>query len=890
MRRILFFVLAVFAMAKGYGQDIWRNITDSQITAGICPRDSHPSAFQLFALNLDALKSQLAPAPSRFQPQSNVVVAFPNPQGQMEKFRIFEAPVIHDALTARFPDIRSYVGKGIDDPTATIRFSVTLFGLHTMTFSGVSGTSYIDPYTKDGKNYIVYSRASLSSNKTFNCRVTDEPGAIEQDLSTDLLQWRSNNSLFKTYRLAMACTIEYAAFHVNAAGLGGGTLEQKKAAVLAAMSVTMTRVNGIYEREFALTMVLVPNNLDVIFIDSDNFDNFNTDNILLTQSQTTIDALIGPANYDIGHTVSTGGGGVAQLQSPCSNSKARGLTGLPSPVGDPYDVDYVCHEMGHQFGCQHTFNGDQGACDGNRSPQAAFEPGSGSTIMGYTGLCNNQDIQFFSDPYFHARSLIQGSAFINGSGNCAVAVPNNNTAPTVSAGSDYTIPYGTAFVLTGSAADADGDALTYCWEQYNQQISPQPPLPTSTLGPNFRTFLPSVSPKRYFPKFSDVLANNLTPTWEVIPNVARAMNFSLVVRDNETVLGGQTERSTMVLTIANTGPFRVTSQQSNTDYWPQNSAQTITWDVAGTTENGINTALVNIRLSVDGGATFPYLLAENTPNDGSETITAPDVTALDCRIMVEAVGNVFYALNARKFPIGYVIVNMCNTFVYDTPFALNDGSSSFTVRTLNVPINVPIDDTNISFDITHPNIQNLNIAVIRPGGSLVSLFNQQCAGTANMDLTFDAQGAPFTCNAASTGGYVPPTGADLNAFNGFIPAGTWQFGFRDMVAGNAGTVNSFTLEICGMVTVLATPDLAFEDFALFPNPNSGDFTLRFRSGSGNPIQVSVHDMRGRTIFDQSYGNSGVFEQPIRLDKAEAGIYLVTIADGDRKIVKRIIIE
>lgn len=890
MKRILFFVLAVFAMAKGYSQNIWRNVTDHQITAEKCPRDSHPSAFELFALDLDALKTQLAQAPSRFQPQSNVIVAFPNPQGQLEKFRIFESPVIHDQLTARFPDIRSYVGKGIDDPTATIRFSVTLFGLHTMTFSGVSGTSYIDPYTKDGKNYIVYSRASLSTDKTFECRVADAPGMAEEDLSADLLQWRSNNSLFKTYRLAMACTIEYAAFHVNAAGLNGGTLEQKKAAVLAAMNVTMTRVNGIYEREFALTMVIVPNNLDVIFINSDDFDNFNTDNILLTQSQTVMDAVIGSDNYDIGHTVSTGGGGVAQLQSPCSTSKARGLTGLPSPVGDPYDVDYVCHEMGHQYGCQHTFNGDQGACNGNRSPQASFEPGSGSTIMGYTGLCNNQDIQFFSDPYFHARSLIQGSTFINGNGNCAVAVPNNNAPPTVSAGADYTIPYGTAFVLTGTGADADGDVLTYCWEQYNQQISPQPPLPTSILGPNFRSLLPSVSPKRYFPKFSDVLANNLTPTWEVIPNVARTMNFSLVARDNETVLGGQTERATMVLTIANAGPFRVTSQQSNTDYWLQNSSQTITWDVAGTTENGINTALVNIRLSVDGGATFPYLLAENTANDGSETITAPDIAALDCRIMVEAVGNVFYALNAKKFPIGYMIVDLCNTYTYDTPFSINDGSSSFTVKTLSVPFNVPIEDTNISFNITHPNLQNLNIAVIRPGGSLVSLFNQQCAGTANMNMTFDAQGAPFACNTPASGGYIPPTGADLNAFNGFLPSGTWQFGFRDLVAGNAGTVNSFALEVCGKVTVLATKDFAFEDFALFPNPNSGDFRLQFRSGSGRPIQVGVYDMRGRNIFEKSYENTGLFAQSIQLNKAEAGIYLVSITDGDRKMVKRIIVE
>lgn len=884
--------LLVFTFGKGFAQQLWKSVGNQGINAGNkVDRVSEPREFKLYSLDFDALQSKLATAPSRFQTQqSNVVVAFPDSKGQMQNFRIFEASVMHPELAARHPEIQSYVGKGIDDPTATVRFSVTLFGLHAMTFS-VNGTSYIDTYTKDLKNYIVYSRESLTTTNSFECNVVEKPEDIVAEMDLDSPMMRSSNSLFKTYRLAMACTIEYAAFHVNAAGLGAGTLAQKKTAVLAAMNVTMTRVNGIYEKDFALTMVLVPNNEEVIFITSDEFDNSNNNNILLDQSQTVMDAVIGSANYDIGHTVSTGGGGVAQLQSPCGNSKARGITGLDAPVGDPYDVDYVSHEMGHQWGCSHTFNGDQGGCNGNRTASSAFEPGSGSTIMGYSGLCNSQNIQFFSDAYFHARSLIQASNFINQGGNCGVVVPNGNTAPVVDAGPSYTIPFGTAFVMRGAATDVDGnESLTYCWEQYDNEISTQPPVATATGGPNFRTFLPSTSPDRYFPVFSSVLAGNLTPAWEVVPNVARAMDFSLVVRDNGSPLGGQTQRATTVVTLANTGPFKVTSQ-SVLEAWAQNSSHDITWDVAGTTANGINTALVNIKMSADGGVTWPYLLAENTPNDGSQTITAPNVVSTDCRILIEAVGNIFYAVNSKAFAVGYAVETTCNTYENNTAFTLTDGTTAYTVKTIAVPAaEGTMSDINIHYNITHPNIQNLNLAVIRPGGALMNLFNQSCPSGANMDVTFDSEATVFACGSPLTGNMKPALG-DIAAMYGFSQQGNWQFGFRDLVATNAGSVNSFSIEICNQkLVILGTNQFEFQNFALYPNPNTGDFTVRFDSSSNNDINVAVHDMRGRKIFDKTYDNNGLFSQEIKLNNAQAGIYLVSVVDGDQKIVKRIVVE
>ncbi len=893
MKKALFLIVVLLTVSNSFSQNaIWKKITSSEVTTPVLARESHPTDFLLYSLNMDVLKAKLATAPSRNNvgQESTVVIAFPTPQGEMQNFKIYEASIMHPDLASRHPEIQSYIGLGIEDKTAMIRFSTTIYGLHTMTFSGVNGTSYIDPYSKDLKNYMVYNRSTLVRSNVFSCGVRDAESDFVPEYPENFQPLRANNSLFKTYRLALACTIEYAAFHVTAAGVGSGTLAQKKAAVLAAMNVTMTRVNGVYERDMSLTMQIIANNESIINITTDSYDNNNTNNILLSQNQTQVDNLIGAANYDIGHVCSTGGGGVASLGCVCSTIKAQGVTGSFAPVGDPYDIDYVAHEMGHQFGANHTFNSDQGSCGGgNRSTTSAFEPGSGTTIMAYAGICPPHDVQNNSDAYFHARSLIQMFNLINGTANCAVAVDNGNAPPVVSAGGNYTIPFGTPFVLTGTASDTNNDALTYCWEQYNFQISTQPPVATSISGPNFRSRNPSASPSRFFPVFSSVLANNLAPTWEVVPNVARILAFSLVVRDNRSPLGGQTERATMNLTLANVGPFKVTSQSAATA-WAQNSTQTVSWDVAGTTANGINTSNVNIKLSVDGGATFPYVLAANTPNDGSEDIIAPDVVSQNCRILIEAVGNVFYAVNSKTFNIGYQIVNTCNTYNFSTAFNLPDGSNSYTVKQINVPTAGTISDVNITINATHPNLQNIQMAVIRPGGTLSTYFNQECSGSANMNTTFDQQGGVLTCASPTTGTYKPTT-FNLDTFNGFTQQGNWQFGFKDVVAGNAGSINSIALEVCSQTLILLSNSaFEFDDFKLYPNPNDSNFTIQFNSNSNGKIGIIVNDISGRVILSKSYSNSGLFNENIKLDNAQSGVYLVTITDGDKKMVKRIVVN
>ncbi|MBK7939924.1 MAG: hypothetical protein IPJ82_23850 [Lewinellaceae bacterium] len=460
-------------------------------------------------------------------------------------------------------------------------------------------------------------------------------------LETNVQERAGDCGNLRTYRLALACTGEYANFH--------GSFGADKGPALAAIVTSLNRVNGVYEVDCGIRMLLIENNTDVIYTDpgSDPYTNSNG-STMLVQNQTTCDNVIGTGNYDIGHVFSTGGGGVATLNSPCNNStKARGVTGSPSPVGDPFDIDYVAHEMGHQYGADHT---QYNNC--NRVAASAMEPGSASTIMGYAGICS-PDVQSNSDDYFHARSLFQIGQFVtSGNGNsCDVPVPNGNSKPTVSDVIDKTIPISTPFILTATASDPQNDPLSFCWEQMNGYTSPAQPMPpvsTNSTGPMFRTFDPVGSPARYFPNFEDVLAN-MNPTWEELASISRSMIFRVTVRDNHTAGGCTAEDDVTITTNASMGPFLVTSPNTNVIY-NAGSVQTVTWNVANTTSSPVSCANVDILISTDGGQSFSMLLA-STPNDGSQGVTMPNVNSTTCRILVRCSNNYFYDVSNVDFEL-----------------------------------------------------------------------------------------------------------------------------------------------------------------------------------------------------------------------------------------------
>ena len=516
-----------------------------------------------------------------------------------------------------------------------------------------AGTVYIDPYRRWDARYVISSfksDARRPAGTPFRCDVKDDPEAEPERLGP--VTAAASGTQLRTYRLALAADGEYttAVCAPNPAAV---------ACAMNAMAVSMNRVNGIYEREVAVRMVLIANDDQIVYTDgaTDPYTDSNPAPTfpMLSQNQSNLDSVIGSANYDIGHVFSTGGGGVADLQVPCmTGSKAHGVTGNSHPVGDGFDVDYVAHEMGHQFGGRHSFNGTTGSCSGNRSSVSAYEPGSGSTVMAYAGICGAEDLQPHSDDTFHSRNFDEIVAFSTGAGNsCAVVTPTGNLAPTVNAGVAHTIPKQTPFTLTGSATDPDGDPLTYMWEEFDLGSSTNATTiltgDQSAVRPIFRSFVPLTVPSRTFPRLSDIL-NNVATIGESMSTRNRTMTFRLTARDNRTGGSGVNYASTTVTINAAAGPFVVTQPDSALS-WAGNTSQTVTWNVAGTNAAPVSCANVAIDLSTDGGNTFPTSLMASTPNDGSEAVTIPNTPTTQARVRVSCVGNIFFDISNANFTI-----------------------------------------------------------------------------------------------------------------------------------------------------------------------------------------------------------------------------------------------
>lgn len=906
----LLFTIAFFcAHVTAQKQAVWHKITSDNILQSDKIRTtSYSDNQQLFQLDLANFKSALLTVKDKLSGQPGVIIEFPTFEGAIEQFLVWENSNFVPELQARVPEIRAYVGKSLIDGS-TINFSLSPQGIQTFVSRIDNGSEFMEPYTKDNSVYVFFDSKSRSTGRLpLNCSTTDR--GLNNDLLNDnQITERSSNQVYKTMRLALSCVGEYGVAH-------GGNYT----GTLAAMNASMTRVNGVLEKDLALHLNVIANNNLVMYYngatDPYSAAAAGSGGAWNLELMNNLHTVLGDAAFDIGHLFgqSGGGGNAGCIGCVCSDDMQLGTDGSPinykgsgftSPSdgisqGDNFDIDYVVHEMGHQLGANHSFSHNVEGTGVN------VEPGSGSTIMGYAGI-TSYDVQAHSDPYYTYRNILQIQTNLVAR-SCAVNTPITNTPPVVSAGTAFTVPFGTAYKLKGTATDAEGDTLTYCWEQNNSAGNAQSGASsvvssTKTLGPNFRSFSPTSSPDRFMPKLSSVLSGALTTAsnWESLSTVARTCKFSLTVRDNNPT-GQQTKTSEVIVTTSATaGPFTfgsITGRNTNSILtWEPGQTKTINWNVnnTNTLPGGAN---VNIKFSIDGGLTFPYDLVLNTPNDGTEDIVVPVTPpSQTCRILIEATANAFFVVNSTANPIytGYTLSNVCTTYNYSgAAFAITDGTSS-VVKTINVPTNGVISDVNTFFNITHPNLQNITIAMARPAGATVNLFNQQCAANADMNVTFDAQGAPFTCASPTTGTYVSPGTGSLNSFTGTNPnAGSWTFTFKDLVAGNAGTVNSFGLEVCKNVAVLtstlANDTFEFKDFALYPNPNSGNFTIRFNSNSSSKVAINVIDISGRKIFEKSYANSGLFDENIQLEKAQAGIYLVSITDGDKKIVKRIVVE
>ena len=611
-------------------------------------RKEMPTTYQLYNLNESAFRSKIAAV----KQTKNKTIQIPTSQG-LKTFYIEEASNFSKELAAKYVNIKTYSGKQVDNNAIKMRFSKGLDGYHFAVYEPGKPSFYVDSYTKDNKKLIAYSKKNLQKKSSnFTCEVL-ELGTVKTASSFE--NKITNDGLLRTFRLALATTGEYSQYQLNRLGISASaTTAVKKEAVLSAVNATITRVSGVFENDLGVKFELVADNDALIFLDAENDGLSNDDpSSLINESQTKIDGSIGNTNYDVGHTFSTGAGGLAGLGVVCiTNQKGRGVTGIGAPFGDEFDIDFVAHEFGHQFGANHTFNGTSGNCSGsNRNNNTAVEPGSGTTIMGYAGICSGQNVLNDSHDNFHSISIAEMTNIISSSGDCATTTNSGNTAPIANAGLDYSIPKSTPFILKGVATDVDAaDVLTYNWEQIDNEVGfAIPPVSANGGGAMFRSLPSSMVSSRFMPTLSTVISGNTSSTWEVLPSVERVLDFSLTVRDNHSGAGG-TARDDVRITVADADAFTVTSQNTTT-IWNAGSTQNITWSKGTSDVAPINCKNINIKLSEDGGLTFPITLISNTANDGSENIIVPNNVTTRARILIEAADNIFYNVNDVNFEI-----------------------------------------------------------------------------------------------------------------------------------------------------------------------------------------------------------------------------------------------
>lgn len=673
-------LLGISGLAVGASAQIasgWTGLDQVPAAVQLEEPNVRPEKFSFWTMDRGAMTAALAQAPAEARDVNALVngaiIEVPMPEGYLAQFRVWDSPVMAPELARKFPEIKTYIAQGIDDPAMSGRLDLTPHGFHAQIFTP-DGLVYVDPYSRfDDRAYASYYTrdARAQDAEQWKCYTIDDAPSYGQRGSG-----LSTGPTRREFSLAVAATGEYTAYH-------GGTVALGQAAIVTAVN----RVSGLYERDLTTRLILVANN-DLLVETNSATDPYTSPNATssseLTIAHNTIVSRIGSGNFDIGHLFGRGGGGIASLSAVCSaNNKGKGMSLKDPPINDAFSVDYVAHEIGHQFAGRHNFNN----CAGSQgdSQTYAVEPGSGTTIMAYAGVCDSAtNIQSNSDALFGFGSFDLMLPFITGR-SCDTEVATGNTAPTVSAGADYAIPKSTPFTLIATGSDPNGDALTYSWEQMDSSaLIALADLGTTTTGPVYRVREPVTSPSRTFPPLANILANTI-PTGEAYVSVGRTLNFRVTARDNRAG-GGGVCYDDMVLTVVNTtGAFAVTSPNTAVS-WAGNSSQTVTWSVNGTTAAPISTANVRILLSTDGGNTFPTVLVASTPNDGSEAVTIPNTPSSTARIRVEAIGNIYWDVSNSNFTItaappsndacaSATVIAGFATFPFDNTFASSDGQS-----------------------------------------------------------------------------------------------------------------------------------------------------------------------------------------------------------------------
>lgn len=621
---------------------IWTPITLSKLADN---RDTHSSLFEvdkaLLSKNLTSTKSG-----------DSINLEIPLPNGEMTTFTLVYDSILSKEMQALYPELKTYKGYNTENRQFSGRFDYTPKGFNGM-FKYEGKYVYVEPSSDESGYYTSYNKKSSSpfQDQVLNY-LTKNGIELEEKLAA-----KASTEL-RTYRLIISTTGEYAQYH-------GGTAELTRSAITTAIN----RVNEVFTTDLAVKLELTNFNIYT----NPNTDPFTDNNAGADIETNNIDLLtkFGGSTFDVGHLFSTGGGGLAYRGSVCNSLyKGEGVTGSSRPETDAFYISYVAHELGHQFGANHTFNGTLWNCSGsNRNNPTSYEPGSGSTVMAYAGICGQDDLQLDSDAYFHAGSITEINAHL-ASASCGTSETLSNKEPVANAGSDYTVPASTPLILSGSASDENSeDSLTYVWEQMDTGTGNSNLSIDFGNGPLFRSWNPTSESTRYLPRLQDIISGTLSKG-ETYATTSRELKFRLTVRDGE----GGVSSDDMVITVnSDSGPFSVTYPAAESNV---TGTAEVTWNTAGTNNAPINCSQVDLLLSTNNGSSFTKTLLAATENDGVQAVDFSSYISPNAYLMVKCSNNIFFALSDAfniSAPNELVLTNDAIIVVQ------NGGTTSFNV-------------------------------------------------------------------------------------------------------------------------------------------------------------------------------------------------------------------
>ena len=535
--------------------------------------------------------------------ETGVKIDLPTPDGNYRSFIVWKNTLIPQPLQDRYPSINAYSGVDVYNNAAVLKLELTTLGAYAMVFDKEQ-TYVVNPSEIKSDKYVAfYKKDYIAPASAINaCQFTDDfnnelvPNSTPAEVTP---QARTSSGSKKIYRFAVSNTVQYAT------AVAGPN--PTKADVLSAMVTTINRVNSVYEADLSASLQFVDNQDSVVYVDAATVPFTTNQNLssLLSQNRNNMNNVIGNANFDIGHIFCTSSqGGVAILRALCNSySKAMGATGTSNPVGDPFDIDYVAHELGHQFGANHTFN----VCSGTEEQSTAYEPGGGTTIMGYAGICGTtNNVAQNSSAYFHFASLKEINSHMTNSGpnggNCGVtqtgvAAPNFTEETLtfyIPTKTPYEIPFPT---VSGTEANS---IVTWNVEQSNLGNFQEDENGGHNFvnGPQVRSIFSDTTSKRSIPSVASLMNSyNAGLKGERLSFVQRNLNYTFVARQVVDGWGGfKVSEQPFKIEVKGTGsPFEVTYPTTQ-DSVIKNAQSVVMWNVVNTTQAPISCNNVNILL------------------------------------------------------------------------------------------------------------------------------------------------------------------------------------------------------------------------------------------------------------------------------------------------------